>query len=123
MDGIFKSMLLLKKKKYAAVVIKEEGGVVTYEKELKGLDLVRRDWCPLSKDTGKWVVDQILSGKPREEIVMAIHDYLEALAISVRSGKEGILHTCIYVCMYICIHKYLYIYICIDIYIYASMTI
>ena len=52
-DGIFKSMLLLKKKKYAAVVIKEDNGKITYEKELKGLDLVRRDWCPLSKDTGK----------------------------------------------------------------------
>ena len=43
----------LKKKKYAAVVIKEENGTITYEKELKGLDLVRRDWCPLSKDTGE----------------------------------------------------------------------
>ena len=53
LDGIFKSMLLLKKKKYAAVVIKEgDGGVLTYEKELKGLDLVRRDWCPMSKDAG-----------------------------------------------------------------------
>jgi DNA polymerase alpha subunit A len=86
MDGIFKSMLLLKKKKYAAVVIKEENGVVTYEKELKGLDLVRRDWCPLSKDTGKFVVDQILSGNPREEIVIAIHDRLEVIAGQVRSG-------------------------------------
>ena len=66
-DGIFKSMLLLKKKKYAAVVIKEDNGKITYEKELKGLDLVRRDWCPLSKDTGKYVVDQILSGKKFQE--------------------------------------------------------
>ena len=85
-DGIFKSMLLLKKKKYAAVVIKEENGKVTYEKELKGLDLVRRDWCPLSKDTGKFVVDQILSGNPREDIIIAIHDHLETLAKNVRTG-------------------------------------
>ena len=86
-DGIFKSMLLLKKKKYAAVVIKEENGKITYEKELKGLDLVRRDWCPLSKDTGKYVVDQILSGNPREDIVMAVHEYLENLATNVRNGS------------------------------------
>ena len=73
-------MLLLKKKKYAAVVIREErDGTITYEKELKGLDLVRRDWCPLSKDAGKYVVDQILSGSPREEIVSAIHEYLTEL--------------------------------------------
>ena len=89
-DGIFKSMLLLKKKKYAAVVIKEENGKITYEKELKGLDLVRRDWCPLSKDTGKYVVDQILSGNPREDIVMAIHDHLEVLGAEVRSGNTPI---------------------------------
>jgi hypothetical protein len=31
-----------------------------------------------------------LIGKPREEIVMAIHDHLEALAISVRSGLEDL---------------------------------
>eukprot|EP01038_Epipyxis_sp_PR26KG_P011762 gene11762-15739_t len=88
LDGIFKSMLLLKKKKYAAVVIKEESdGTISYEKELKGLDLVRRDWCPLSKDAGKYVVDQILSGKPREEIVLSIHDYLADLSQKIRSGS------------------------------------
>jgi DNA polymerase alpha subunit A len=86
-DGIFKSMLLLKKKKYAAVTIKEVDGKVTCEKELKGLDLVRRDWCPLSKETGRFVVDQILSGKPRDEIVLKIHEYLTELAKKVR-GRE-----------------------------------
>lgn len=49
-DGIFKSLLLLKKKKYAALKIEAAG---TPEerviKEMKGLDMVRRDWCPLSK--------------------------------------------------------------------------
>lgn len=48
-------MLLLKKKKYAALVINEHAnGTITYDKEMKGLDLVRRDWCPVSKDTGKY---------------------------------------------------------------------
>ena len=52
--GIFKSMLLLKKKKYAALVINEHAnGTITYDKEMKGLDLVRRDWCGVSKDTGE----------------------------------------------------------------------
>ena len=97
LDGIFKSMLLLKKKKYAALVINEgPDGKVTYEKEMKGLDLVRRDWCGISKDTGTFVVEQILSGKPREEIVMAIHDYLADLATRVRAGAvplEGFIVT------------------------------
>lgn len=90
-DGIFKSMLLLKKKKYAAVVIEEEhDGTIALKKEMKGLDLVRRDWCPLSKDTGKFVVDQILSGQPREEIVASIHEHLADLATRVRNGTEDL---------------------------------
>ena len=88
LDGIFKSMLLLKKKKYAALVINEGGdGEITYEKELKGLDLVRRDWCPLSKETGKFVVDKILSGEPRDDIIEAIHEHLRNLAEAARGGK------------------------------------
>ena len=91
LDGIFKSMLLLKKKKYAAVVINEEAdGSVTLEKELKGLDLVRRDWCPLSKNTGKYVVDKILSGEPREDIIQAVHEYLHNLAESARAGTTDL---------------------------------
>lgn len=88
LDGIFRSMLLLKKKKYAAVVINEgPDGKVTYEKEMKGLDLVRRDWCGISKETGTFVVEQILSGKPREEIVMSIHDHLTELGQKIRAGE------------------------------------
>jgi hypothetical protein len=32
-------------------------------------------------------VEQILSGKPREEIVMSIHDYLHDLATKIRSHE------------------------------------
>lgn len=86
-DGVFKSILLLKKKKYAALKIVElPDGSVTFEKEMKGLDLVRRDWCPLSKDAGKFVIDRILSGDSREEIVLQIHEYLNSLSNSIRSG-------------------------------------
>lgn len=89
-DGIFKSMLLLKKKKYAALSIKETSEGIVLEKELKGLDLVRRDWCPLSKNTGKYVVDKILSGLPRDDIILAIHEYLKELAVNMRSNKIDI---------------------------------
>jgi DNA polymerase alpha subunit A len=57
-------MLLLKKKKYAALVVENYGKpdekITT---ELKGLDMVRRDWCPLSKNVGNFVLKEILSGK------------------------------------------------------------
>ena len=37
-------------------------GALTEVLEAKGLDIVRRDWCPLSKDTGNFALRQILSG-------------------------------------------------------------
>jgi len=55
-DGVYKSLLLLKKKKYAALsVTKLPNGTHQTKKELKGLDIVRRDWCDLAKDAGKFV--------------------------------------------------------------------
>lgn len=52
-DGVFKSMLLLKKKKYAALTVTKVGDKYVTQEELKGLDIVRRDWCQLAKDAGK----------------------------------------------------------------------
>ncbi|XP_068733005.1 DNA polymerase alpha catalytic subunit-like [Montipora capricornis] len=87
-DGIFKSMLLLKKKKYAAISISEnEDGTLNEVKEMKGLDIVRRDWCDLAKDAGNYVLAQILSSQARESIVENIHDYLMSVGEKVSEGK------------------------------------
>jgi DNA polymerase alpha subunit A len=87
-DGIFRSMLLLKKKKYAAKTVEElPNGQIKYGQELKGLDLVRRDWCIQSKDTGRYVTDQILSGQDSEIVIQNILSHLEALAGKMRSGE------------------------------------
>lgn len=48
-------MLLLNKKKYAALNVTEENGKLFIERETKGLDVVRRDWCTLSQEVGKYV--------------------------------------------------------------------
>ena len=76
-DGVMKCMLLLKKKKYAALMVEEkpDGALVT-TRETKGLDLVRRDWCTLSRQAGSAVLDFILSGKARDEVVSDICGYL-----------------------------------------------
>ena len=76
-DGVMASMLLLKKKKYAALMVEEkpDGALVT-TRETKGLDLVRRDWCTLSRQAGSAVLDFILSGKARDEVVSDICGYL-----------------------------------------------
>jgi len=72
LDGVFKSLLLLKKKKYAAVMYNSTSNDKEFHTEIKGLDLVRRDWCPLSKKLGNKVLFTILSGKSFEEIEMEL---------------------------------------------------
>merc|ERR1712048_613746 len=80
-------MLLLKKKKYAALTITESNGKVIVNRELKGLDMVRRDWCPLSKDIGHKVLDHILSGEPIDSVLDAIHTDLAQAAKDIRAGQ------------------------------------
>lgn len=87
-DGIFKSMLLLKKKKYAAVMVNiRDDGTITTTTEMKGLDIVRRDWSDLAKDAGNYVLDQILSASQRDVIIENIHDYLTSLTEKIKAGK------------------------------------
>ena len=77
---MFKSLLLLKKKNYAALKI--EGFNSTEQKivqEVKGLDMVRRDWCELSKIVSKFVLDKILSGLPRDEMIIALNEKLSSI--------------------------------------------
>jgi DNA polymerase alpha subunit A len=87
-DGVFSSMLLLKKKKYAAVTFSVgPDGKAIKGKETKGLDLVRRDWCIQSKESGTYVLDQILSGEEKEIVINNIHEHLEGVAQKMRSGE------------------------------------
>jgi len=87
-DGIMKSMLLLNKKKYASLMVEEKNGQVNLVREIKGLDLVRRDWCDLSHEIGKQVLDRILSPETdRETLVENIHEYLRTEAANIRANK------------------------------------
>uniref|UniRef100_A0A4X2KS80 DNA polymerase n=1 Tax=Vombatus ursinus TaxID=29139 RepID=A0A4X2KS80_VOMUR len=87
-DGVFKSLLLLKKKKYAALVVEptSDGKYVT-KQELKGLDIVRRDWCDLAKETGNFVIGQILSDQNRDTIVDNIQKRLIEIGENVMNGS------------------------------------
>jgi len=83
-DGVFAKLLLLKKKKYAALVMDDD---TKMHRETKGLDLVRRDWCDLSKDVSSYVLDLILSNKNREEVVEEIHEYLRGIGAKISNGE------------------------------------
>ncbi len=90
LDGIFRSILLLKKKKYAAMKLDlTVDGRLVEVMEQKGLDIVRRDWCPLSKDEGNFALAAILSGRNREEVVAEIHQHLRQTAERLRAGQVG----------------------------------
>lgn len=86
MDGFYRKMLLLKKKKYAALMVEEKDGKLETVIETKGLDLVRRDWCGLSHDVSNFVLEQILSGANRDEILENIHQYLSRVGEETRGG-------------------------------------
>uniref|UniRef100_A0A8C4HS22 DNA polymerase n=1 Tax=Dicentrarchus labrax TaxID=13489 RepID=A0A8C4HS22_DICLA len=86
-DGVFKSLLLLKKKKYAALVVENHGeGRYSVKQELKGLDIVRRDWCDLAKECGNYVIGQILSDQNRDVIVENIQKHLVEVGEKVAAG-------------------------------------
>ncbi|XP_054664238.1 DNA polymerase alpha catalytic subunit isoform X4 [Grus americana] len=87
-DGVFKSLLLLKKKKYAALTVEPTGdGKYVTKQELKGLDIVRRDWCDLAKETGNYIIGQILSDQPRDIIVENIQRRLIEIGENVINGQ------------------------------------
>jgi len=92
MDGIFKTLLLLKKKKYAALKFEAPFGPESkLVKEYKGLDLVRRDWCELSKQVGIYILDIILSGKSKDDMTTQILDFLKDVGerLAKEPGKDA----------------------------------
>lgn len=89
-DGVFGRLLLLKKKKYAGLkVVDQVKGV--YEREYKGLDIVRRDWCGLAKGMGEAILDQILTcNEGKEEAVNWVHDFLTKHGKEMDEGKIAV---------------------------------
>ena len=49
-DNVFQRLLLHAKKKYAALTLSEVNGKLVTRKEIKGLDMRRREYCKISKD-------------------------------------------------------------------------
>lgn len=88
-DAVFAKMLLLRKKKYAALKVHEgPNNVLSLAREVKGLDLVRRDWCPLSKKLGDVVLDILFHPKIDPETAPSmVLDELKKASQKVRDGQ------------------------------------
>jgi DNA polymerase alpha subunit A len=58
--------------------------------EQKGLDIVRRDWCGLSKEAGHAVLRAVLSCRPCEEVVEIIHQQLRCVCVCAEGGGHAL---------------------------------
>jgi DNA polymerase alpha subunit A len=83
--------LLLKKKKYAGLKIIDfnDKGMI-HEAEFKGLDSVRRDWCPISQKLGLDVARLLLDAAAEEEVAKRIHIRLAEVGKQIDDGTLGI---------------------------------
>ncbi|OQO07982.1 hypothetical protein B0A48_06775 [Cryoendolithus antarcticus] len=86
LDHIFRRLLLHAKKKYAAITMTESDGVWKEKMDVKGLDMKRREYCQLSKETSEDLLKHLLSGDDPEKVVQEIHEYLRALSARMRDG-------------------------------------
>lgn len=59
-DNVFRRILLHAKKKYAAINMVPVDGKYVEKLEVKGLDMRRREYCALSKDTSTYVFDTLI---------------------------------------------------------------
>eukprot|EP00835_Amoeboradix_gromovi_P004687 NODE_381_length_9671_cov_0.208838.p1 type:complete len:1268 gc:universal NODE_381_length_9671_cov_0.208838:3521-7324(+) len=83
-DGYLRKLLLLKKKKYAALVYNEYNHSV--EQEIKGLDMVRRDWCGLTKTVCHYILNELMS-KEKDDAIQSIYSFLTKLKEDIVSGN------------------------------------
>ena len=77
LDGVFKKLLLLKKKKYTGIAVtnfmqiaKAQGEPVAEQTrlEVKGLDMIRRDWSQITKNVCKEVISILMTNGDLEQV-------------------------------------------------------
>ncbi|KAH3946310.1 DNA polymerase [Parastagonospora nodorum] len=83
-DNVFRRILLHAKKKYAAINMVPVDGKYIEKLEVKGLDMRRREYCALSKDTSTELLNFLLSGEDPEVVVEKIHNHLRELSKQMR---------------------------------------
>jgi DNA polymerase alpha subunit A len=86
-DNVFRRLLLHAKKKYAAINMTEVDGKYVDKLEVKGLDMKRREYCALSKEVSRKLLDEILSGEDPEVVLNNVHEYLRDLATQMKEFK------------------------------------
>jgi DNA polymerase alpha subunit A len=87
-DNAFRRLLLHAKKKYAALnVTFDKAGVEQHTLEVKGLDMKRREYCPLSKEISTYVLNKVLSDEDSEDSLNEIYSYLEGMTTQIKNNE------------------------------------
>lgn len=88
-DNVFKRLLLHAKKKYAAMnaQVDRKTGKETTSLEVKGLDMRRREYCPLSKEVSTFVLNKVLSDMDPEQALQSVYEFLEATSVKVKENQ------------------------------------
>lgn len=87
-DNVFKKLLLHAKKKYAALNVSfDKNGKEQSVLEVKGLDMKRREYCPLSKEVSINVLNVILSDKDSETALQEVYAYMEETRSKIENNE------------------------------------
>ncbi len=81
---------MLRKKKYAALTVSgrnPKDQSLEYQQEIKGLDVVRRDWCVLARQVGEKVIGEILSGQACDVVLTNINKILSEVGEKIASNS------------------------------------
>lgn len=91
-DNVFKRLLLHAKKKYAAlnVTLDRKTGQEVTALEVKGLDMRRREYCPLSKEISTFVLEKLLSDLDPEEALTEVYGYLESTSAKIKANEFSV---------------------------------
>jgi DNA polymerase I len=78
-EKIYRTFLILTKKRYAGLRYEYVGDSWVNEIEMKGIETVRRDWCPLVSEVMLKVLDTLLKEGDLEKSIMLVKDVLTKL--------------------------------------------
>lgn len=81
--GIYKPFYILRKKKYAGIRFKSAERT---EEEIKGLDVVRKDWAEIASVVGKHVLTMILNDTNNMDVW--IYNYLQDICQDIEQNYE-----------------------------------
>ncbi|MBZ9571142.1 hypothetical protein KQY27_06265 [Methanobrevibacter sp. TMH8] len=84
-EGFYRRGFFVTKKRYAVI---EDGTIIA-----KGLELVRRDWAPIAKDTQQDILMAILKDGDVDKAVEIIEEALKRVKTGNLDMKEMIIHT------------------------------